>query len=64
MINGAPGWRVWAGDQVAAALQLVVVAGRIVQVLIVLNPDKLGGIDRARQLARYGRRAGWAGARR
>jgi RNA polymerase sigma-70 factor (ECF subfamily) len=52
LINGAPGWRVWAGDQVAAALQLVIQAGRIVQVLIVLNPDKLGGIDRLRELAR------------
>ena len=37
---------------IAAALQLVIQAGRVVQVLIVLNPDKLGGIDRLRELAR------------
>lgn len=52
MINGVPGWRVRVGDHLAAALQLVIVDQRIEQVLIMMNPAKLGSLEAARPLAR------------
>ena len=52
LINGGPGWRAWDGDRVAAALQLVIVDDRIAQVLIMMNPDKLGGLGAPRELSR------------
>ncbi|HEY5980090.1 MAG TPA: hypothetical protein VIT41_10690 [Microlunatus sp.] len=35
-----------------AALQLVIIDDRIAQVLIMLNPDKLGGLEEPREIAR------------
>jgi RNA polymerase sigma-70 factor (ECF subfamily) len=52
MINGVPGWRAWDGERLAAALQLVIVGDRIAQVLIMMNPDKLGGLGEPRAIAR------------
>ena len=52
MINGAPGWLAWDGEQLTAAVQLVVGADRIDQVLIMINPDKLGGLAEPRAIAR------------
>jgi hypothetical protein len=51
-INGVPGWRAWDGERLAAALQLVIIDDRIAQVLIMMNPDKLGGLGQVRALAR------------
>ena len=48
MINGVPGWRAWDGEHLAAALQLVIIEDRIAQVLIMMNPDKLGGLAEPR----------------
>ena len=61
VIANAHGWEigcrsgftaVWDGERLAAALQLVIVDNRIAQVLIMLNPDKLGGIEEPRAIAR------------
>lgn len=52
LINGVPGWRAWASEQLLAAVQLVVVDERVEQVLIMLNPEKLGGLSEPRSLAR------------
>ena len=52
MINGVPGWRAWDGDQLAAAVQLVIADDLISQVLIMINPDKFGGLDEPRTIAR------------
>ena len=52
LINGVPGWRAWDGERLAAALQLVIVDDRIAQVLIMLNPDKLGGLGEPRVITR------------
>ncbi|HEU5483420.1 MAG TPA: RNA polymerase sigma-70 factor [Microlunatus sp.] len=52
MINGVPGWRAWEGDQLAGCLQLVITDDKIAQVLIVINPEKLGGLDAPRTIAR------------
>ena len=43
-VNGRPGIVAWAGDRPFLALSPVVVEGRIEQVLIVVNPDKLDGL--------------------
>jgi RNA polymerase sigma-70 factor (ECF subfamily) len=43
-VNGAPGVVAWTGTEPLLTLSLVVGDGRIQQVLIVLNPDKLGGL--------------------
>lgn len=51
-INGVSGWRAWDGDRLAAALQLVITDGRIEQVLIMINPEKLGGLGEPRLIAR------------
>jgi len=46
LINGVPGWRAWDGEQLMAAVQLVVVDQVVEQVLIMLNPEKLGGLGK------------------
>jgi RNA polymerase sigma-70 factor (TIGR02957 family) len=43
-INGAPGIVAWTGSEPFISVSLVVTDGRIEQVLIVRNPDKLGGL--------------------
>jgi RNA polymerase sigma-70 factor (TIGR02957 family) len=43
-INGAPGIVAWTGSDPFISVSLVVTDGRIEQVLIVRNPDKLGGL--------------------
>jgi RNA polymerase sigma-70 factor, ECF subfamily len=52
MINGVPGWRSWDGDRVTGCLQLVITDDKIAQVLIVVNPDKLGGLEEPHPIAR------------
>ncbi|MFT4164447.1 MAG: RNA polymerase sigma factor SigJ [Microlunatus sp.] len=52
LLNGAPGWRAWVGQQLLAAVQLLVVDERVEQVLIMLNPEKLSGLSEPRNLAR------------
>jgi RNA polymerase sigma-70 factor (ECF subfamily) len=52
VINEAPSWRVWDGARVAGCLQLVIVDDKIAQVLIMLNPEKLTGLDEPRPIAR------------
>ena len=51
-INGGPGWLAWDGDQLMAAVQLVIDTDKIDQVMIMINPDKLGGLDEPRAIAR------------
>jgi RNA polymerase sigma-70 factor (TIGR02957 family) len=43
-INGSPGIVAWTGSDPFISVSLVVTDGRIEQVLIVRNPDKLGGL--------------------
>jgi RNA polymerase sigma-70 factor (ECF subfamily) len=43
-LNGLPGVVGWSGSQPMLAASLVVVDGRVEQVLIMMNPDKLRGI--------------------
>ena len=52
MINGVPGWRSWDDGRVSGCLQLVISEDKITQVLIVVNPDKLGGLEEPHRLAR------------
>lgn len=52
MINGVPGWRAWDGDRLTGCLQLVITGGRIAQVLIMINPEKLGGLAEPRVITR------------
>lgn len=52
MINGGPGWLAWDGDRLTAAVQLVIDADKVSQVLIMINPDKLGGLGEPRMIAR------------
>ena len=46
-VNGAPGLLAWSDDGPYLAAQLLLVDGRVQQVLLVRNPDKLGGIAAA-----------------
>jgi RNA polymerase sigma-70 factor (ECF subfamily) len=48
-VNGAPAVVVWSAGEPFLSVSLEVVDGRIGQVLIVRNPDKLGGLGRADQ---------------
>ncbi|SEK28480.1 RNA polymerase sigma-70 factor, ECF subfamily [Blastococcus sp. DSM 46786] len=43
-VNGGPGIVAWAGGDPLLAMSLVVADGRIEQVLLVRNPDKLAGL--------------------
>lgn len=43
-VNGGPGVVAWVGGEPLLAMSLVVVGGRIEQVLLVRNPDKLAGL--------------------
>jgi RNA polymerase sigma-70 factor (TIGR02957 family) len=43
-VNGAPAVVAWAGDEPLLSISLVVADGRIDQVLLVRNPDKLSGL--------------------
>jgi RNA polymerase sigma-70 factor (ECF subfamily) len=52
VINGVPGWRAWDGDRLAGCLQLVLAGGKIAQVLIIINPDKLAGLVEPRTITR------------
>ena len=52
MINGVPGWRSWDDGRVSGCLQLVIGDDKITQVLIVVNPDKLGGLEQPHPIAR------------
>jgi RNA polymerase sigma-70 factor (ECF subfamily) len=45
-INGAPGVVAWSGADPYVSMSLVVADGRVEQVLIVRNPDKLGSLAR------------------
>ena len=45
-VNGAPGVVAWVGDAPFLTMSLVVVDGRVEQVLVVRNPDKLAGLRR------------------
>jgi RNA polymerase sigma-70 factor (ECF subfamily) len=51
-INGAPACRIDIGGAVDTAVSLVVENGRITRVYAVRNPHKLGGLQRAAELAR------------
>jgi RNA polymerase sigma-70 factor (TIGR02957 family) len=44
-VNGLPGIVAWLGDEPFLSLSLVVADGRIEQVLVVRNPDKLSGLS-------------------
>ena len=44
-VNGFPGVVAWAGGKPFVAMSLVVADGRVEQVLIVRNPDKLAGLE-------------------
>ena len=48
-VNGAPAIVAWAGTEPLMTMSLVVADGRIQQVLIVRDPDKLGGLAVAAQ---------------
>jgi RNA polymerase sigma-70 factor (TIGR02957 family) len=48
-INGSPGIVAWTGSDPFISVSLVVTDGRIEQVLIVRNPDKLGGLAAPRR---------------
>lgn len=52
VVNGWPGWLTRAGGQVTSAIQVVVADGRITQILMVNNPEKLDALTRARRLSR------------
>jgi RNA polymerase sigma-70 factor, ECF subfamily len=43
-VNGTPGLAAWMGVEPYLAMSLVVAEGRIEQVLVVANPDKLAGL--------------------
>ena len=43
-VNGLPGIVAWTGEEPLIAVSLVVVDGRVQQVLTVRNPDKLAGL--------------------
>jgi RNA polymerase sigma-70 factor (ECF subfamily) len=43
-VNGAPAIVAWAGTEPLLTMSLVVTDGRVEQVLIVRNPDKLKGL--------------------
>lgn len=44
-VNGAPAVVAWVGDEPLLSISLVVLDGRIDQVLLVRNPDKLAGLS-------------------
>lgn len=44
-VNGQPGIVAWVHDQPLIAISLEIAGGRIVQVLVVRNPDKLAGLS-------------------
>jgi RNA polymerase sigma-70 factor (ECF subfamily) len=44
-INGRPAVAVWSGGEPAMTVSLVVAEGRVDQVLVVRNPDKLAGLS-------------------
>lgn len=52
VVNGGPAWLARVSGRVIAAVQVVVGGGRIDQVLIVNNPEKLDALDRRRPLTR------------
>ena len=43
-VNGSPAIVGWAGDEPFGSISLVVADGRVEQVLVVVNPDKLAGL--------------------
>jgi RNA polymerase sigma-70 factor, ECF subfamily len=43
-VNGTPGLAAWVGVEPYLAMSLVVAEGRIEQILVVANPDKLAGL--------------------
>jgi RNA polymerase sigma-70 factor (TIGR02957 family) len=43
-VNGSPGIVAWSGDEAFLVVSLVVAGGRVEQVLMVVNPDKLAGL--------------------
>jgi RNA polymerase sigma-70 factor (TIGR02957 family) len=43
-VNGLPGIVVWSGDEPFLAMSLTVADGRVEQVFVVRNPDKLAGL--------------------
>lgn len=51
-VNGGPGWLTRVGGQVTSAIQVVVADGRIAQILMVNNPEKLDALSRSRPLTR------------
>jgi RNA polymerase sigma-70 factor (ECF subfamily) len=50
-VNGAPGIVAWSGKDPFLSVSLMQAGGRIEQVLIVRNPDKLTGLSAAEQAA-------------
>ena len=45
-VNGSPALVGWTGDRPYGVLSLVVVDGRVEQVLVMVNPEKLAGLAR------------------
>jgi RNA polymerase sigma-70 factor (ECF subfamily) len=43
-VNGTPGLAAWLGTEPYLAMSLVITGGRVEQVLVVANPDKLAGL--------------------
>jgi RNA polymerase sigma-70 factor (ECF subfamily) len=43
-VNGSPAIVGWSGDEPFGALSLVVVDGKVEQVLVMVNPEKLAGL--------------------
>lgn len=52
VVNGAQGWLTRLDERVTSAIQVVVADGRISQVMIVNNPEKLDALDERRPLSR------------
>jgi RNA polymerase sigma-70 factor (ECF subfamily) len=46
-VNGAPGFAAWLGAEPYLAMSLVVADGKVEQVLVMVNPDKLAGLGPA-----------------
>jgi RNA polymerase sigma-70 factor (ECF subfamily) len=51
-LNGAPGARIEADGELAAAVSLTVEHGRVTRMYVVLNPHKLARLDAEATLAR------------
>jgi RNA polymerase sigma-70 factor (ECF subfamily) len=51
-LNGSPAGRVEFDGELAAAMSVVVEAGRITRIYVTANPDKLGRLDEPAQLER------------